>query len=305
MSLKEKAMIVQLNTSHWAARKYDAKVTEEVNESHNATKSGRFNKTLIVSELLDDVNKAVGKARTYHYKVTMPWDDAGQRLLPVAEYFEYTKKMEEFQIEHKNLVAIFMNVYPSLKENAPDRLGTLFNESDYPDAQALIHKFNISYKITPIADSEDLRIKLSKDEVKEIKRNIESGLSDKINNAKNSIVDRAETAVRAMYEKLNEKTATFRDTLVGNVVSLVELIPSMNFDDDAQLIKLQKKLSKLDVPCADLRKDNELRKNTAKAAKKLLKKIGKMRYGDAEPVKVAKVEKKVKTKKVKKTKRLR
>ena len=293
MSLKNKCMIVQLATSHWTARKYDAKVTEEVNESHNATKSGRFNKTLIVSDLLNDVNTCVGKARAYHYKATLPWDDAGQRLLPVAKYFDYTKKMEEFTIEHQNLVSVFMQEYPSLKENAPSRLGTLYNESDYPDEQALVHKFSISYKITPIADSSDLRLEMSKEEVKEIKKNIEANLYEKINNAKNDILERATTVVGAMYEKLNDKNGTFRDTLVGNVVSLVELIPSINFDDDEQLFKLQKKLSKLDVPCADLRKDNELRKNTAKAAKKLLKKIGKMRYGDSPVLEKVFVEKKV------------
>ena len=310
MSLKEKTMIVQLNTSHWTARKYDAKVSQEIDESHDATKSGRFNKTLIISDLLNDVNTCVGKARSYHYKVTMPWDDAGQRLLPVAEYFEYTKKMEEFQIEHKKLVSIFMQEYPTMREAAKGRLNTLFNESDYPDEQALVRKFNISYKITPVADSSDLRIELSKDEVKEIKRNIENGLSEKINNAKNSIIERAEIAVRAMYKKLSDQTSTFRDTLVGNIVSIAEILPSMNFDNDDQLVKLQKKLSKLDVPPDSLRKDMKVREETAKTAKKLLKKIKGMRYGDALP-EIVVPEKKVKTKKdkkskkVKKTKRIR
>ena len=304
MSLKEKTMIVQLNTSHWTARKYDAKVSKEVDESHSAEKSGRFNKTLIISNLLDDVQKCVSKARTHHYKVTMPWDDAGQRLLPVGEYFEYTKKMEEFQIEHKALVNTFLKEYPSLLQHAKDRLNTLFNEGDYPDPQSIAHKFNISYKITPVADSGDLRIELSKDEVKEIKRNIEAGLSEKINNAKNSIIERAEAAVEAMYVKLDDKTATFRDSLVGNVVSLMELLPSMNFDNDEQFDVLQKKLSKLDVSPAKLRKDMELRAKTAKKAKKTLKKIKSMRYGDVEPevipVKVKKEKKRKKTKRIRK-----
>jgi len=308
MSLKENAMLVQLNTSHWTARKYDAKVTAEIDESHAATQSGRFNKTLLISPLLKDVNTCVGKARSYHYKVTMPWDDAGQRILPVAAYLEYVKKMEEYQREHTGLVNIFIREYPNLRDSAINRLNTLFNESDYPDAQALVKKFNISYNITPITDSEDLRVEMSKDEVKQIKKNIENGMQDKINNAKNSIVERAGIAVSAMYEKLNNNTATFRDTLVGNVISLVELIPSMNFDDDEQLNKLQKKLSKLNVPAASLRKDMEVRKDTAKKAKKLLKKIGKIHYGEIVPERVVEVvekKKDKKKKKVKKTKRIR
>ena len=306
MSLKENAMLVQLNTSHWTARKYDAKVTAEIDESHAATQSGRFNKTLLISPLLKDVNTCVGKARSYHYKVTMPWDDAGQRILPVAAYLEYVKKMEEYQREHEKLVNVFIQEYPNLRDSAINRLNTLFNEADYPDAQALVKKFNISYNITPISNSEDLRVEMSKSEVKEIKRNIENGIQDKINNAKNSIVERASIAVGAMYEKLNENTATFRDTLVGNVVSLMELIPSMNFDDDEQITNLQSKLSKLNVPVASLRKDMKVREKTAKKAKKLLKTIGKLHFGEIIPERVVEVVKKKKdkkSKKVKKTKR--
>ena len=65
-----------------------------------------------------------------------------------------------------------------------------------------------------------------------------------------------------------------------------------------QLIKLQKKLSKLDVNPASLRKDMKLRKETAKEAKKLLKKIRKIQYGDEPVVKIAKVKKNKKTKRI-------
>lgn len=301
MSLKEKTMIVQLMTSHWTARKYDAKVTQEIDENHSAHKSGRFNKTLIISNLLDDVMTCVNKARSFHYKITMPWDDAGQRLLPVASYFDYTKAMEEFQTEHENKVMLFLREYPTLRENAKNRLNTLFNESDYPDVQTLKKKFNISYKITPVADESDLRVQLSKDEVSEIRKNIENGLSEKINNAKNSIVLRAEAAVSSMYEKISDKNSTFRDSLVGNIVSLIELIPSMNFDNDEQLVKLTKKLSKLDVSVDSLRKDMKVRKETAETAKKVLKKIRKMRYVDEVPEVIMPLEP-VKTKRLNKRK---
>jgi len=284
MSLKEKTMIVQLNTSHWTARKFDKKVTEEIDETHEAHQAGRFNKTLIISDLLKDVQTCVSKARAYHYKVKIKWDDAGQRLLPIELYFEYTKKMEEFRNEHKNLVTIFLREYPDLREKAKERLNTLFNEADYPDAETLTHKFNISYKLTPVSDSEDLRIKLSKDEMKQIKNNIQNSLSEKINNAKNNIISKAETSVKAMYERLKDNEATFRDSLVGNIVSLKEIIPSMNFDNDQNLASLEKLLNKLNVKPDKLRKDVELRERTAKKAKKILIKIHKMYYGETESI---------------------
>ena len=307
MSVKERAMLVNLSTSHWTAKKFDAKVTKEIDETHGSENSGRFNKTLIISDLLSDISSCIGKARTYHYKVTMAWDDAGPRLLPVTNYFDYTKKMEEFQVEHKELVRKFLKEYPELKERAKQRLNTLFNEVDYPDEQSLANKFNLSYKITLIADEDDLRISLSEDEIKEIKKNIQSSLSDRINNAKNSIVERAETVINALHEKLQDNTATFRDSLIGNVVSLAELMPSMNFDNDEQFDWLEKKLMKFNLDPSKLRKNMELRQKTAKKAKKLLKKIKTIHYGeiDTAPYVEVKEKKKEKKKDKKKTKRIR
>lgn len=306
MSVKEKAMLVNLTTSHWTAKKFDAKITKEIDESHGSENSGRFNKTLIISDLLSDINGCISKARAYHYKVTMPWDDAGPRLLPVTNYFDYTKAMEQFQSEHKELVVKFLKEYPDLQDHAKTRLNTLYNENDYPDVTALANKFNLSYKLTLIADKDDLRINLSKSEVAEIKKNIQSSLTSRINNAKNNIIERAETAISAMITKLSDETATFRDSLVGNVVSLAELTPSMNFDNDEKFDWLAKKLGKFDISPAKLRKDVELRKNTAKKAKKLLKKINELHYGEREAAPYVEVSKKEKKeKKNKKTKRVK
>jgi len=297
--LKSKAMLVQLNTSHWTARKYDAKVTKEIDESHGAHDSGRFNKTLIVSTMLTDIASCVGKARTYHYSVTLPWDDANQRLLPVAEYFNYVAKMEEHQNEHAKLVNAFLQEYPALRENALQRLNTLFNEADYPHISELPKKFNISYNFTPISDASDLRVEISKSEAKEIRKNIEEGMKGKINNAKASIVERANKAVQAAYEKLSDKKATFRDSLIGNITEVVEIIPIVNFDDDSKLDDLRKKLKKMDFDVADLRKDKAVRKKAAKKAKKILKYIKTIRFGDEVAVKEIVIENKpVKTKRL-------
>ena len=292
LSLKEKCIIVQLTTSHWSAKKYSPKVTQEVDEAHGATNSGRFTKTLLVSKQLEDITTCLGKARSYHYKVTLPWDDAGQRLLPVAEYLEYVAKMEEIMVEHKQLVNVFLSNYPDLRDDAKVRLNTLFDEDDYPSEKDLIHKFAISYNFTPISDSSDLRVDVSKSEAKEIKKNIEAGLQNKINTSKLSIVNRAKKAVEAAYERLDDKNSTFRDSLIGNILELVETIPIVNFDEDATLIELCKKLRKLDVPVESLRKDKEIRKDTAKRCKKILKFIKGINFNGAvieEEVKPTKV----------------
>lgn len=145
----------------------------------------------------------------------------------------------------------------------------------------MLTKFAISYSFTPISDASDLRVDISKGEAKEIKRNIESGLKEKINTAKASIVDKAKKAVESAHEKLSDKTATFRDSLISNIMDIVETIPLLNFDEDVNLIELRKKLRKLDVQVESLRKDTELRKDTAKRCKKILKYIKTIKFDGA------------------------
>jgi hypothetical protein len=304
-SLKEKCIIVQLHTSHWSAKKYSPSVTQEIDEMHQSTDSGRFNKKLLVSKQLDDINSCLGKARTYHYKVTLPWDDAGQRLLPITEYLDYVAKMEEIQTEHKQLVDVFISHYPELRKDAKKRLNTLFDENDYPAERELIRKFDVSYKFTPISDSSDLRVDISKGEFKEIKKNIEAGLQEKVNNAKSSIIDRAKKALESAYEKLSDETATFRDSLITNITELAETIPILNFDNDAVLDELQSKLKRFDKPIEPLRKDMEARKDVAIRCKKVLKYIKTISLNEEIEDEPVKKEKTKKSKKKSKVKRLR
>lgn len=294
LSLKEKCIIVQLSTSHWSAKKYSPKVTQEIDEQHQSYKSGRFNKTLMISNKLDEISTCVNMARGYHYKVTLPWDDAGQRLLPVDAYLDYVAKMEEYKLEHQKLVDAFINNYPELRKEAKKRLNTLFDEADYPFERELYSKFSIDYNFTPVADSNDLRVSVSKDEAKEIKKNIEAGLQEKINNSKQSIVDKALKAVELAREKFKDEDATFRDTLITNITDLVDTIPIINFDEDATLIELRKKLKKLDLPADSLRKDKDARKEAAKKCKKIIAFIKTINFTGVKTVPVNSVPQKAK-----------
>jgi hypothetical protein len=299
LSLKEKFILVQLKTSHWTARKLSPKVTKEIDEAHNATDSGKFTKNLLISKQLEDINSCVGKVRNYHYKMTLPWDDDGQRLLPINDYLDYVAKIEEMKTEHWDLVLKFIKNYPDLRKERKKQLNTLFDEADYPNESELLTKFKIDYKFTPISDASDLRVDISKNEANEIKKNIEAGFNEKISIAKTSIIERAEKAVTAAYEKLSDAKATFRDSLIENISDIVDFIPTVNFDDDEKLIILRKKLKRLDVPIEPLRKDKTIRKETAKKCKKILKYIKSINYSN-----VVKVEMPIETSKTK-TKRIR
>jgi len=275
MSLKEKGMVVNLSISQWAARKYDAKASKEVEDSHNAINAGRFNKSLINRDtVLKEIGKVANAARTYHYENTLPWDDNGPRFLPVQNIFNYTSQMGTFQNQFETLINKLVADFPTLVEEARSMLNTLFREEDYPPVSILKNKFKFSYHFDALGDADDVRIKINDEEIAKIKEGISARLNDKVKNAVDHMVDRMRAAVSHMAETLKDPEKKFKNSLVGNICELVDLIPLLNFNDDPHVKDVAVMLKPLCISDIDVLRTNVvLRQQYAEKAAKILAKI--------------------------------
>ena len=271
MSIAEKAMIVRLSVSQWSARKYDRKATKEVADNHNATASeiGRFNKMLIKADALKKISTLVNKVRAYNYANTLPWSNDGDRLLPSANYTEYSAQMREFGQEFEDYVDEFVANYNNLIDDARNRLNGLFNIADYP--QNVRHKFNFNVSIAPVPEAGDFRVDVGADSEK-IKAEIEERTKSAVKDAVGDLWKRFYDAIQQMEERLNDPKKIFRDSLVDNLLDLTELLPKLNVTNDPELAKLsdavKQKLVKYDPQT--LREDSGARTTTAEEAQKLL-----------------------------------
>lgn len=273
MKLTEKAMLVNLSISQWTARKYDRKVSREVNESHGASDdAGRYNKSLVARDSLKELQKIVNKARVYHYENTLPWFDEGSRILPASLFVDYSAKMRELRSRFENEIAVFADNYPSLIEQARKDLNGLFNESDYPGIETIKGKFGWTIAISPLPTSDDFRVSLSDEEVKKIRSEIEARSTKAVEIGTKDLWERLYKVVNHMVEKLSVPDAIFRDSLVNNVAELTSLLPKLNIGDDASLEEARKaveiRLANLDPEM--LRKDETARAETAKDAAAIL-----------------------------------
>lgn len=273
MSLKDKVMVVNLNISQWTARKYDRNVSREVETSHNAHDAGRFNKILIAGDVLKEIGKLAGSARTYHYYNTLAWGDNGDRVLPAANYFNYIGEMSKFKNDFDNLVQKFVSLYPSLIEQARIRLGTMFNEGDYPSPGLISDRFAMRFSFMPMAESEDFRIQISDEEIQRIKTDIEGTINSRVSNSISEMLIRIREAVSHMAVTLAEDDKVFRDSLVGNVCNLIEVIPLLNFNNDSHVNEVVKMIEPLCVDAEQLRLNKPFRKEVANKAKAILNSI--------------------------------
>ena len=277
MNITDKAMLIKLSISQWTARRFDRKATNDVIQKYNAkSEAGRFNKMLVDLDSVKTYQRAANDARTFHYSNTLPWLDDESRILPAANYLEYSKKMRDLKAAFEKAVDQFIDDYPRLIEKAERDLNGLFNAADYPKAGDLKGKFDFSVGVVPVPDKDDFRVSLTQAEVDRIKVDIEKRVSDNIHAAVKDCWSRLYRVVDHMAKKLKDSKAVFRDSLVNNISDLCDLLPRLNLTNDPELDKLSKEvgaaLGTLDPEI--LRKYELERKMAADRAGEILKKMG-------------------------------
>jgi hypothetical protein len=275
-------MIVTLSISQWTARKLDRKASREVAANHGSDEAwGRYNKRLVAEDAIKKVAKTATDARTYHYENTLPWDDKGGRILPAANYMEYTSKMRTFRDRFEAAVAELLDNYPSLVADARIALNGLFRQGDYPPAHQIARRYSFSTDVSPIPSGGDFRVALDAECVQQIREEIEQRTEEMATAAMRDLWDRLYTAVRHMADRLSEpgkdgKPPIFRDSLVNNLRDLAALLPRLNLTNDPDLERMRQ--SVVDELTATepevLRTDVHARREAAEKANAIAQKMG-------------------------------
>ena len=276
MKISDKAMLVRLSISQWTARRLDVQATREVIQNYQAKPdAGRFNKLLVDVCAVKRYQKAANEARVFHYANTLPWGNDDSRILPAANYSAYSSKMREFRAAFDAAVDEFIGDYPGLISQAERDLNGLFRAADYPTAAALRFKFGFDYSVFPIPDSDDFRVSLADDEVERIRAEIQGRAESSVNDAMADCWARLYAAVKHMADKLREPEAIFRDSLIGNIGELCDVLPRLNLTGDAKLTAVLDEARAALVPLSPdkLRKFEVERKSAALAADGILAKM--------------------------------
>lgn len=277
MPLQNKAMLANLTVRAWSARKRDKDVSKEVEKNHQANDAGNFNKLLIDAKALKPIVALTSTLRNTHYMMTLPWGDNGDRLLPAKMYLDYVSKMRGLRDQFNVAVNDFCNNYPTYRQEARKRLGTLYNPEDYPDASIIRLKFSAGLSFLPVPEAKDFRVDLDAEEVAEIRKDIEAQVAKQQEAAVRDLWSRLREAVQHIYERLSDPKAVFRDSLIENAQTLVSLAAKLNINDDEILDRactdIEHRLCA--VPPQRLRDDAALRDTVARSANDILKSLPK------------------------------
>jgi hypothetical protein len=280
--LKNKALMVRLSRKKINRNKMDKDLSTELRDSKKVTDASavRVNKSIFTKASSDEYMKIYNEGSKYFYRVTLPWDDKGWRLLAIDLYEDFTKKMKSFTSQYRTQVVGFVEKIKTHVEESKSMLGDAFCEGDYNfisatgtvDREYLLDQFGFEVEYNTVTNGDDLRASLTEDDRAIIADQINKQALEKFQKANEHIVNSLHEAVLAIHERLCKNENVFRDTLITNLEDLCDLIPKMNIAGDPAINQMAaeavKKLGKWDAQT--LRDDPEARKEVSDDASKIL-----------------------------------
>jgi len=278
ISIASSAMLCELSISVWTGRKLDKKASAEVTADNGAARGvANVHKKLLGNcQELQAIQKFAANARNLHYGMTMPWSDVGMRLLPTAQYFKYHKAMTDIENEFSRLYEVFCNAYDWEITQAQAKLGSLFNQAEYPTVDSIRRKFGFRLTYIPLPDAGDFRLDIQNEAMEEVRTQYESYYAAQVQIAMDDLWLRLFKVLNNMSDRLDyaskEDKKIFKDSLVGNVLDMVELLSVCNVSGDTQMetarIKLEEALR--GVTADGLREDAYLRSETKRTVDEVI-----------------------------------
>jgi len=243
-TLAARTLAIDLNISVWTARKKDKRASRKVNDDNYAiSDASTVNKNLLAGcDLLTELKTFAGKIRSVHYSYTLPWTDSGTRIIMTAGYPDYITTITGMITDFNCVVDEFIDQYDFEVISSKARLGTMFDEAEYPPSWQVRDKFAVKLTCSPVSDIQDWRLDVDQDVqtcFDEAMSTYGNAMEQRINGAMTDIHQRLHKVLSNMSERLdyvgNDDKKTFRNTLLDNVLDIVDLMRKCNLTDDTQL----------------------------------------------------------------------
>lgn len=283
-SLTTSTVQARFNAGSYTGKKKDKAVGAKVaREAGVEEQVGNYWKNALKCKELDDIKSRANLARADYYRFSTEWLE-GVRVMPVAAYHEYAPMFREHKSEWQESVDTFVSRYPMLIQEASDRLKDLYNPNDYPFPDEIASKFYMDFRIFPFPDVDtDFRVQLIQEEMEEVKANMRKDFADAQASAVRDMYNRIEERVAAMHEALAAQDRKLYDSMFEHAKTLCDDIKVLNFMGDTTIeslrIEMLNKLASLnpDVMRAESGIPGGQRATAADNAKSILARVQQLR----------------------------
>jgi hypothetical protein len=207
-----------------------------------------------------------GKVIAYWKSLSLPYPEPGIRLIRQQKIDAFAAQMREFQEELVEAVETLDRRYSELKAIARQRLGSLYNSSDYP--ASLVGLFDISFDFPSVEPPTYLQ-QLNPDLYEQECQRVQSRFDEAVRLAEEAFTAELAKLVSHLTERLSGqedgKSKIFRDSAVENLTEFFQRFRQLNVRSSDQLDNLVADAQRVirGVDPQDLRDNAGLRQHVA------------------------------------------
>jgi orotate phosphoribosyltransferase-like protein len=270
-----RAILVRLRCGYYNFKREDKSISRKTRKRYKAT-AGRWIKDLLPgSKEFSKLKRKYGELRTWFYYNTLPWEDRGARLRSTREVEKFIASLNKKVLLYHECRDAFIPKYPELIYKAREQLGDSWKAEDYPHPSTIASKFWAQVGYYTIPNVDDLRLNMSEDQQKVLEEQIRESSKEMFEKAMTECWGRLHEVVSHMASRLSNPEAIIRDSVVGNIQELVDILPGLNISDDPELEAMRKEVqSKLTMKDPqEIRESDKIRHRLATEAKKLASRI--------------------------------
>ncbi len=185
------------------------------------------------------VSSVRSRAFSYWKGVSLPYPEAGIRLIRQDALDAFNARFEEFSAELVEAVQTLDAHFAGLKSSARERLGQLYCEADYP--ASLQGMFAVSWDFPSVEPPDYLR-QLKPEIYEQECQRVASRFDEAVQLAEQAFIEELSGLVAHLTERLSGsadgKPQVFRDSAVGNLREFFDRFRQLNVRSNDQLDQL-------------------------------------------------------------------
>jgi len=201
---------------------------------------------------------------SYWKGMTLPYPEPGLRLIRQDQLDAFNDVITDLREQLQEAVAKLDDHYHALKAAAKDRLGSLYNEADYPSS--LRGLFSVEWEF-PSVEAPDYLARLNPQLFEAEKARIAARFDEAVRLAEEAFSAEFAKVVSHLVERISgsgvdAEKKVFRDSAITNLREFFERFKSLNVHSNAQLDELVETAQQAvqGITAQDLRDQEGLRK---------------------------------------------
>jgi hypothetical protein len=222
--LCEKAMLVKLTIRRAALTKRDNFLTAKLQAQEQDRGLTVLTKLFKSKDSpINVIMTRYGEVYAYHKQHTLPYMDAGPRVLPNGLYFDYTQEMKKRIAAVDSMLAQYLPQYDSLvlddviARNGSNIAGRA-SPDDYPTAEEFERSMSVELRFQPMPDVRHFLFDLSDDDLAACERAEAEAAALANADTVNRMLKPLHTLVTRLGEYQGLKGERFHNSIVENVI---------------------------------------------------------------------------------------